>query len=196
MRTMVVFNHPYEGSYCAAVRDAVVSGLKRGGTTVDVLNLDLDGFDPVMSTEELAGFAKGIATDPKVLDYQARISAADHLVFIFPIWWELMPALTKGFMDKVLLKGFAYEEAGNPPRFVNQLTNIRTVTLITTMTIPNFIYKYWFGNAVKKAFFTGGFRKIGIKKTEWISLDSVKSVPQEKRIKWLADLESRFAQLR
>ena len=101
MKTMVIFNHPYEGSYCAAVRQAVISGLKTAGAEIDVLHLDQDGFDPVMSTEELAGFNQGIASDPKVLDYQARIADADHMVFIFPIWWELMPALTKGFMDKV-----------------------------------------------------------------------------------------------
>ncbi|MGW0854685.1 NAD(P)H-dependent oxidoreductase [Streptomyces sp. NPDC002690] len=118
---MVIFNHPYEGSYCAAVREAVVAGLARAGAEADGLHLDRDGFDPVMSTEDLAGFSRGTATDPKVLDHQARITAADHLVFVFPIRWELMLALTKGFMDKVLLKGFAYEEVGPPTRFVSGL---------------------------------------------------------------------------
>uniref|UniRef100_A0AAU2JXB5 NAD(P)H-dependent oxidoreductase n=1 Tax=Streptomyces sp. NBC_00049 TaxID=2903617 RepID=A0AAU2JXB5_9ACTN len=195
MKTMVIFNHPYEGSYCAAVREAVVAGLKRAQADVDVLHLDQEGFNPVMTTEELAGFSQGVAYDPKVLDYQARIADSDHLVFIFPIWWELMPALTKGFMDKVLLKGFAYEEVGPPPRFVSRLPKVKSVTLITTMTIPQAIYRFYFGNAIKKAFFTGGFKKIGIKKTKWISLPSVKSVSQEKREKWLSDIENQFAQL-
>ena len=193
MKTMVIFNHPYEGSYCAAIRESVLAGLKRADVEVDLLHLDQDGFNPVMSTRELAGFSKGIAYDPKVKDYQRRLREADRLVFVFPIWWELMPALTKGFMDKVLLKGFAYEEVGPPPRFVSRLPQIRSVTLITTMSIPNVIYRVIFGNAIKKAFFTGGFKKIGIKKTHWISLPSVKSVPQEKREKWLWEIEERFA---
>ncbi|MGW0854686.1 hypothetical protein [Streptomyces sp. NPDC002690] len=63
------------------------------------------------------------------------------------------------------------------------------------MTVPQAIYRFYFGNAVKKAFRTGGFRKIGIKRTKWISLPSVKSVSREKREKWPADIENRFAGL-
>ena len=46
---------------------------------------------------------------PKIIEYSNRLKKADHLIFIFPIWWELMPALTKGFIDRALFPGIAYD---------------------------------------------------------------------------------------
>lgn len=193
MKTLIIFNHPNLTSYCGAIKQSVISGLKETGHAVDVIDLDRDRFNPVMSTEDLVNWRKGIATDPQILTYQERIKSADHLVFIFPIWWELMPALTKGFIDKVFLKNFAYTEPKPRRPFVNQLKNIQSVTLITTMTVPRFIYTLWFSNAIQRAFIRGTFKKIGIKKTKWISIASLKSVDDTKRQKWLTEIHDYFA---
>src|SRR5882724_5084934 len=101
MHTVIVFNHPYDGSYCNAVLRSVTAGLHKAGNNVDLIHLDKEKFNPVMTSEDLYGFTQGTPVDPKVLEYRERIGRADHLVFIFPIWWELMPAMTKGFIDKV-----------------------------------------------------------------------------------------------
>lgn len=63
-----------------------------------------------MSHKELTAWRQKRTPDPLVANYQQRLIAADHIVFIFPIWWEAMPALTKGFLDKVFAKGIVYEE--------------------------------------------------------------------------------------
>lgn len=195
MRTLIIFNHPNKNSYCGALRDAAVSGLIKANHEIDLLYLDEENFNPVMSLDDLMNWRKGISTDPQVISYQNRIKAADHLVFIFPIWWENMPALTKGFIDKVMLKNFSYIEPKPGARFVNQLTNIKCVTMITTMTMPGFAYKLWFGNAIQRVFLRGTFQKIGIKKVKWISAVSVKSVSMEKRQKWLRDVDKYFASI-
>ena len=57
MKTLIVYNHPHEGSFCSAIRDAVESGLKKGGHECKIINLDKDGFDPVMREKDLKAFA-------------------------------------------------------------------------------------------------------------------------------------------
>ena len=103
MNTLIVINHPYENSFCRAILEAAKTGAAQRGS-VDIIDLDADGFNPVMSRDELAAFVKKTgAIDPQAKNYIERLKAADALIMIFPIWWELMPALTKGFIDKVIL---------------------------------------------------------------------------------------------
>ena len=196
MKVAIVFNHPYDGSFCNAILQSVTAGLTKGGHEIDLIHLDKDQFDPVMKAEDLKAFRDKKATDPKVLEYSSRIANADHLIFIFPIWWELMPAMTKGFVDKVIFPGVAYDytNAGNT-RMKPLWSNLKGVTMITTMNTPNWLYWILFGNAIKKAMMMGTFWKIGFKNRKWISYNQVKSVSQAKREKWLTVLENNFAAL-
>ena len=202
MRTLVVFNHPYDGSYCNAILQAVQKGLSDSNQPYDIIHLDHDGFDPVMSGSDLLAFAKartqGVAAlenlHPQVLDYARRLQDAEHLVLIFPIWWELMPARMKGFIDKLIFPGIAYEYTANG-MMRSTLKNLKRVTVISTMNTPGIIYKTIFGNAIRGSLMMGTFRKLGIKNAKWINLSRVKGVSREKREKWLADLQKRFVKL-
>jgi len=197
VKALVVFNHPYDGSYCSAVLQSVLTGLKKTNHELDLIHLDREKFNPVMTTEDLEGYSKGIVSDPKVLDYQRRINEADHLIIIFPIWWELMPAMTKGFIDKVMTKGFAFEVDMNrmPPKITNKLKRLKDVTMITTMDTPALVYRILFGNAIKKSLITGTFRKMGLKKTRWINLSKVKWSSKNERERWLRDIENYCSRL-
>ncbi len=93
MKLVIVFNHPYEGSFCNAILDSAIRGANNAGHEVDVINLDKDKFNPVMNGDDLLAFRNRKAVDPVALNYIERIKTSDHMVFIFPIWWELMPAL-------------------------------------------------------------------------------------------------------
>lgn len=194
MKVVIVFNHPYDGSYCNAILNSVTEGLAKGGHTVDLIHLDKDGFNPVMTARDLKAFVERKPVDPQVIGYKQRLDSADHLVFIFPIWWELMPAMTKGFIDKVIFPGVAYDYKPNG-FMTKRFKSIKGITLITTMNTPGFLYRLVFGNAIKKAFFTGTFWKTGYKNRKWISLNMVKSVSAEKRAKWLSDIQHRFVRL-
>ena len=204
MKVLVVFNHPYEGSFCNAILESTTKGLAAAGHEVDLIHLDRDNFDPVMRAKDLKAFVDAAhspdeamtALDPQVLDYRDRLRAADHLVFIFPIWWEVMPALTKGFIDKLIFPGIAYRYKGkNGASLMQGLTKLTGVTVITTMNTPSLIYRFLFGNAIKKTILTGTFFKIGVPNRKWISFNRVKMVSQEKRQKWLDSVESRFQKL-
>ncbi|PZR35008.1 MAG: NADPH:quinone reductase [Azospira oryzae] len=194
MKTVIVFNHPYDGSFCNAILTAVISGLQKGNHEVDTIHLDKEGFNPVMTGADLKAFRDKKAIDPKVLEYKTRIEQADHLIFIFPIWWELMPAMTKGFIDKVIFPGVAYDYTNASNTMMKPLwTKIKGITLITTMNTPGILYWSLFGNAIQKAVIRGTFWKIGFKNRKWISFNMVKMVSDEKRKRWLRDLENRFA---
>ena len=116
MKTLIVFNHPYEGSYCNAILESAMNGLQESGQPCDLIHLDKDGFNPVMNAAELKAFAQARTMGAKVLkdldvqtlDYAARLQQAEHLVLVFPVWWELMPALMKGFIDKLIFPAIAY----------------------------------------------------------------------------------------
>jgi NAD(P)H dehydrogenase (quinone) len=194
MKTTIVFNHPYEGSYCNALLNAVTSGLQKAGHEIDLIHLDNDLFNPVMSAADLKGFKDGVPHDPQVLNYSERLNKADHLIIMFPVWWELMPAMTKGFIDKVIFPGVAYDydNRGRFPKMIKRWDKLKSVTVITTMNTPSLAYRLVFGNAVKKAIFTGTFWKLGFRNRKWISFNMVKFVSHQKREKWLVNLEKRF----
>jgi putative NADPH-quinone reductase len=190
MNVVIVFNHPYEGSYCNAILNSVSRGLERANHQVDIIHLDKDGFNPVMTSQDLKAFRDKQPVDPKVIAYKDRLEKADHAIFIFPIWWELMPALMKGFVDKVIFPGVAYDYInGSNTRMKPLLTNIKGITVITTMNTPGILYRLVFGNAIQKSFMRGTFWKVGYKNRKWISFNMVKHVSDEKRKMWLTKIE-------
>ncbi|TCK80651.1 NAD(P)H-dependent oxidoreductase [Albibacterium bauzanense] len=193
MRVAIVFNHPYEGSYNNAILSSVTKGLKSGNHEVDLMHLDNDGFNPVMSKADLKAFIEHKPIDPQVIDYNERLKKADHLIFIFPIWWDLMPAMTKGFIDRVLTPGVVYDHHPRGFGLVPLLKNLKGVTLITTMNKPKIMYSLLIGNLIKRAMIKSVFKTMGYKNIQWISYNMVKSVGQKKRVKWLTDIESRFS---
>lgn len=197
MKVVIVFNHPYEGSFCNAILQAVTNGLNKGSHQIDLIHLDKDKFNPVMTAGDLKGFRDKKPIDPKVIEYSDKIKNADHLVFIFPIWWELMPAMTKGFVDKVIFPGVAYDYTNKENTRMKPLwDNLKGVTMITTMNTPNWLYWLLFGNAIKKAMILETFWKIGFKNRKWISFNQVKMVTQEKRQQWLSQIEHKFSSLK
>ena len=84
MSTLIVYCHPYEQSFCHAMLDALCERYDREGTPYQVIDLHADGFDPVLSRDELAVYGEGAALDPLVTRYQGLVAGSDRLVFIFP----------------------------------------------------------------------------------------------------------------
>jgi putative NADPH-quinone reductase len=208
MKILVVLDHPYtiasaenvphQRSFSAAVAAAAIRGAEVAGHEVDLIDLAADGFQAAMTREDLLAWRQKQAVDPQVLDYQQRLFAADHLVLVFPVWWEAMPAATKGFLDRVLTKGIMYEELadakGNP--FRNLMTSLGGVTVLSIMTTPDKAYRWWYRDPLTKILFKGTFAKIGVKNLRWINYASVTDKTPEERDQMLRDTETAFASLR
>jgi NAD(P)H dehydrogenase (quinone) len=123
LRVHIVYAHPEPTSFSAALRDRAVATVEAGGHEATVSDLFGEGFNPVAGRHDFTtvadpgrfhyqteqehaarhgGFAPDIARE------QARLAAADVLVLVFPVWWGGVPAILKGWMDRVLAYGFAY----------------------------------------------------------------------------------------
>lgn len=195
MKVMVIYAHPYSGSYNNAILKKTISGLEKSGHEIDLLDLNKDGFNPIMTEQDLYAASQQSPIDPKVLEYQERLMNANHVVFIFPIWYASMPAILKGFMDKVLSSGWAYEYVRGNPIAVGKLTHL-TATVITTMGAPEFAYNLIYNNPLKGEFIKGTLGFVGIKKVKWIKIDSVISIDVAKRKMWLEKIETYMKKLK
>ncbi|MBC1998039.1 NAD(P)H dehydrogenase [Listeria marthii] len=194
-RICIVFDHPYTGdasfnephnrSFSAALLLTAKDTYEQAGYTVDIIDLHKDGFDPVMHKEDLIAWRKKEVDNPLVKNYQERIMTAEELLFIFPIWWEAMPAMMKGFFDKVIAKGIIYEESPKSKLFKSNLPNLKKVKMITVMATPHWIYKCIFGSPITKIVFRGTFRKMGFHKLKWYNFSSVHKMSINDRKKLL-----------
>ena len=198
MKTLIVYYHPHEGSFCSAIREAVTSGLHNGGHEHKIIDLSKDGFDPVMREKDLKVFVQagregedGLdGVDPFVLRYRKKLHWAEHIVMIFPIWWMTMPAMVKGFIDKVIFPGVAYKMEDG--KLVSLLKGLKQVTVITTMNTPSDVYRNVFGNSLEGSLIKGTFNQIGVHDIRWISLNKVKQSGDEMRWLWLDEIEKEF----
>jgi putative NADPH-quinone reductase len=107
MRILLVYAHPVETSYGAALKDRIAASL-RPRHEVDLMDLYAEGFDPVMSRDERLGYHAIPENQAPVADHIARVLAAEALVFCFPAWTFGPPAILKGWLDRVMLPGVAF----------------------------------------------------------------------------------------
>ena len=108
-RFLVVHAHPLADSLAAALRDAAIEGIAAAGHESDLVDLYADGFDPCLSVEERAAFARTDYAPPSdIAGYCERLVSADGLVLVFPQWWFGMPAILKGFIDRVFVPGLTF----------------------------------------------------------------------------------------
>ena len=107
MHVLAVFCHPRRDSFSGAVLDRFAQGAREAGHSVEVADLHAEGFDPVFKAGDFIQFEGG-AMPPDVLAEQARVERCDALAFVFPIWWYGMPAMFKGWLDRVWSNGWAY----------------------------------------------------------------------------------------
>lgn len=198
MKTLIVYYHPYDGSYCNAILKAVQEGLKKGNHPHKTIDLLRDAFDPVMHAKDLKAFVEyghsGDITqsdvDPLVLHYKKKLEWAERIVMIFPIWWMSVPAMMKGFIDKVIFPGIAYNMEGS--QLVTRLHSLRQVVIISTMNTPADIYRDKFNNSLEGSLIKGTFNQIGIHNVQWISINLVKQSGPEMRKLWLEEIVGRF----
>lgn len=113
MKVLVVIAHPVRTSFNYRLLDAVKAGLADTGHEVQVADLNAEGFQPAMIEADFAQF-RGEPMPPAILAEQARVEWSDAMVFIFPVWWWSLPAILKGWIDRVMAYGFAWDDPSDP----------------------------------------------------------------------------------
>lgn len=109
MNTLVVVSHPDPHSLTHQVAHSVVEAIRSTGTTVETADLAAESFDPRFSAADLSLFRGNGSTPSDVAEEQTRIDRAEHLILVFPMYWWSMPALLKGWIDRVFINGWAFD---------------------------------------------------------------------------------------
>jgi NAD(P)H dehydrogenase (quinone) len=130
MNHLIVYAHPNPKSFCNAVSDHIASLSADLGNKVTTRDLYKIKFNPVLDASDFTSIQKG-KTPPDILTEQKLVSAADLITVIFPLWWTGYPAILKGWIDRVLLHGFAFKYSRE--HGVTPLLTGKKVQLITTM---------------------------------------------------------------
>lgn len=109
MNVLTVVSHPRRDSLTFQVAERFVQGLAQAGHTYEILDLHGIGFDPLLRGMDEPDLAAAVQPySPQVSQEMERMNKHDALAFVFPIWWWYLPAMLKGYIDRVWNNGFAY----------------------------------------------------------------------------------------
>lgn len=138
---VVVLGHPQNSSFCGALAEAYVESALAVGHTVQLFRLGDVVFDPILRQ----GYRSHQALEENLAVISKAIQAADHLVLVYPIWWGGMPALLKGFIDRVFLPGYAFKYRPNSALW-DKLLQGRSARVIQTLDTPIWYERWINGN--------------------------------------------------
>ncbi len=151
MKKIVIINgHPNKESFNFALADAYKKGAESAGSEIkEIVIRDLN-FNPNLNY----GYQKRIDLEPDLTESMEKIKWADHMVWIHPVWWGGLPAMTKGFIDRLFLPGIVFQYKENSVWWEKLLTG-KTAHIITTLDQPGWYYKFSYGkpsvNQLKKS---------------------------------------------
>lgn len=185
MKNILIINgHPYKESFNHALQAAYKNGAVSAGHHVEEINFSEMVFSPNLQY----GFHKPTELEPGLLQAWEKIKQADHLVWIYPTWWGGMPAVMKGFFDRIFLPGFAFKYHEKSP-FPEKLLKGKTSEIITTMDTPVWYYKLVFRNAGVHTLKNGILGFCGVKNMRVTYLSVVKTSTPDKREQWLEQVK-------
>jgi NAD(P)H dehydrogenase (quinone) len=168
---LAILGHPDAGSFNHAIVQRYISSLPRDCEVRTLMLGELD-FDPVLRF----GYRQRMAPDPVVTRSQELLLWADHVVLVFPCWWTGVPSLLKGWFERVLTPGFAYNEDNSGLLSLGMRTEKhlagRTATLIATYHGPS-----WY-------FTLNGFSPVRVVKQQILGLCGIRTT-QTLQLSWV-----------
>lgn len=194
MNVLVVYCHPNPHSLMAAARDRAVAGLTVAGHEVRLTDLYADGFVPEMTAQERRTHREpGIG--PDLQRYADDIVWAEILVLVYPTWWSGMPAMLKGWFDRVWVSGVAWEMGETDRRPTGRLRQIRRLVVVTSHGSSKWVNALE-GEAGKRMVFRG-FRGMcsRLTRTTWCALYGFDKTDEADRLKFLDRVERTLTRL-
>ena len=196
MNVLLVVAHPCGDSYTHACADAATRGLSRAGHTVDAIDLYAQGFRAEMSLDErLAYESDDPILDPMVRDHASRVLRADAIVFVYPTWWSGLPAVLKGWLERVMVPGVGFTLDESTRKVRPGLARVRRIVGISTYGSPWAYVKLTNDNGrriITRALrMSSGWRT----RTTWLALYSIDTADSDRRREHLERIESRLAAL-
>ena len=136
MRILLVLAHPQRESFAHAVQERARAGLQRAGHEVRLLDLYGIGFDPVMSEADRRDYHTPGLNEVRVADQLAHLRWAEGLVFVYPTWWYSLPAMLKGWIDRVWVPFATFELPQGLAPVQVRMRNIRLIGGFSTYGSP------------------------------------------------------------
>lgn len=179
-KILLILGHPRTDSLCGALADAYADAAQASGAVLRRLTLAGMRFDPVLHV----GYRGEQPLEPDLLAAREAIHWAEHLVFVYPTWWGGLPALLKGFVDRVFLPGFAFRYRKDSPWWDRLLAG-RSARLLVTMDTPPWYYRWIYRMPGHHQMRRTILEFCGIKPVRISSFGSVKGSSAAQRDKWI-----------
>jgi len=181
---LIINGHPDKESFCYAIHKAYKKGVIQTSTEVQEIKIRELKFNPNLEF----GYRERTPLESDLLNAQEKIKWADHIVWIYPVWWGSYPAIMKGFIDRVFLPGFAFQKRENSVWWDKLLIG-KSARIISTLDQPSWYYK-WINNhpshtSIKKL--TCDF--VGIKPVKFTTIGSLRLSKETYRKAWLQKIE-------
>ena len=183
-KILIINGHPNREAFNFGIAAAYKNGAVLSNAEIkEIIVSDLK-FNPNLQF----GYQKRIELEPDLLEAWEKIKWADHLVWVHPVWWGGLPAITKGFIDRVFLPGFAFQYRENSVWW-DKLLKGKTAHIITTLDQPGWYYRFAFGrpsiNQLKKS----TLEFCGVKPVKVTYIGPIKNTELSVREKWLEKIE-------
>lgn len=183
MRVLVIVGNPKPESFDLALGAAYCDGARDAGHEAELLDLAALSFDPILRS----GFAHQ-PLEPDLEAAQKSIAAADHVVWIWPLYYMLPPALLKGFIERAFVADFAIKIGrpywGGIPNYTPLLKG-KSARQVITMQMPGLLYRLLGSSLAARAMEHGVLRFVGFAPVRRTILGQVVSASDEKRKRWL-----------
>lgn len=184
-RKIVIINgHPNKDAFNFGLAAAYKKGAESAGAAIKEITIADLQFNPNLQF----GYHRRMELEPDLVVAWEKIIWADHLVWIHPVWWGGLPAITKGFIDRLFLPGMAFQYRKNSVWW-DKLLKGKTAHIITTLDQPSWYYWFAFGqpsvNQLKKS--TLAF--CGVTPVKVTSIGPIKNSELSLRGKWLSRIE-------
>ncbi|MCC9070812.1 NAD(P)H-dependent oxidoreductase [Flavobacterium sp. F-65] len=179
-KILIINGHPNPASFNFALAEAYKKGALATNAKVETITIADLKFNPNLQF----GYQKRTELEPDLLESWEKIKRADHLVWIHPVWWGGLPAITKGFLDRLFLPGMAFQYRENSI-FWDKLLKGKTAHIITTLDQPGWYYRLFFGRPSVNQLRKSTLEFCGVKPVKVSYIGVIKTAKSDQREKWL-----------
>ena len=179
-KILIINGHPNPESFNFGIAESYKNGAIASGAQVETITIANLDFNPNLKF----GYQKRTDLEPDLVESWGKIKRADHLVWIHPVWWGGLPAITKGFIDRLFLPGMAFQYRENSVWW-DKLLKGKTAHIITTLDQPSWYYRLVYGRPSVNQLKKSTLEFCGVKPVKVSYIGIVKESSEEQRKKWL-----------
>lgn len=183
-KILIINGHPNKDSFNHALANSYENGAMASNATISRIDIGSLDFNPNLET----GYQTTLPLESDLQESIKKIQQADHIVWVFPMWWYSSPAIMKGFIDRVFLPDITYKFEGKP--FPKQLLKGKTGRIVITADTPNWYNRLVMRNPAVNQLKKGTLEFCGVKPVKVSYIGPIKKSSDKFRQKWLERIES------